>query len=269
MLESLGVPLLANHWKVVLGSAISWHLLFLLGRWASERYIKQYKTWDRMRKMDWGIRFSSFLNAIIVCSLSYPILIDPKMYNNKLWGYTQYAGDVNAIILGYFIWDIYVSLQMGDPGFIVHGLSAFLVYFLCFKPFIMYYGAVFIMYELSTPFLNIHWMCDKLGRTGSMVQLVNGIILLIVFFVARIVVGLYFSVELYVAMYNEFEKIPLHLVIAYSSLNLVLNALNIFWFYKMVDSVRRRFAPGGKTQQYGESGNSGFSSSKKGVKKRE
>ncbi|KAJ3025638.1 UNVERIFIED_CONTAM: hypothetical protein HDU68_006922 [Siphonaria sp. JEL0065] len=250
LLDTLGVPLLEQHWKVVVLSTISWHVLFLLGRWGSNKYIPLYKTWDKTTGLgvyicatinksiivNGRIRFASFLNAIIVCALAFGILLDPVMYNNKLWSYTQYSGDVMAIILGYFIWDIYVSFQIGDPGFIIHGLSAFMVYFLSFKPFIMYYGAVFILYELSTPFLNIHWMCDKLGMTG-------------------------------VSFYNQFEKIPLHLVVAYTSLNLVLNGLNIFWFFKMIDSVRRRFAPGGKTQKFGESGSSGFSSSKKERKK--
>ncbi|KAJ3123157.1 hypothetical protein HK100_011701 [Physocladia obscura] len=95
------------------------------------------------------------------------MLRDPILSTDKLWGYSKFGGDVNAIVLGYFAWDIFMALQMGDVGFIVHGVSAFMVYLLCFKPFIMYYGAVFILYELSTPFLNIHWVCDKTGLSGN------------------------------------------------------------------------------------------------------
>ncbi|KAJ3079496.1 hypothetical protein HDU99_010749 [Rhizoclosmatium hyalinum] len=148
---------------------------------------------------------------------------------------------------------------MGDPGFIVHGVSAFTVYLITFRPFIQYYGSVFIMYELSTPFLNIHWVCDKLGMTGGTLQLVNGIILLIVFFLARIVFGLYSSFWLFVEMYHQYEMIPLYLVIMISVINAILNSLNIFWFYKMIDSVRRRFQPGGRYEKT-ESGSSGIAS---------
>ncbi|KAJ3025640.1 UNVERIFIED_CONTAM: hypothetical protein HDU68_006924 [Siphonaria sp. JEL0065] len=103
------------------------------------------------------MRVTSFVNAVTVCTMAVPMFYDPILYNDKLFGYTQYAGDVIAIILGYFIWDTYVSIQSGDFWFIVHGISAFVVFFLGYKPFLFYYGAVFVMYELSTPFLNIHW----------------------------------------------------------------------------------------------------------------
>jgi hypothetical protein len=36
-------------------------------------------------------------------------------------------------------------------------------------PFANYYGLNFILYEISTPFLNIHWFFDKLNMTGSRV----------------------------------------------------------------------------------------------------
>jgi hypothetical protein len=53
-----------------------------------------------------------------------------------------------------------------------------------------------VLYELSTPFLNIHWFLDKAGRTGSTVQLVNGICLIAAFFGCRLVWGNYQTVQL-------------------------------------------------------------------------
>lgn len=41
----------------------------------------------------------------------------------------------------------------------------------------------------STIFLNIHWFLDKTGRTGSPLQLVNGIFLLGAFLGVRIIYG--------------------------------------------------------------------------------
>ena len=37
-----------------------------------------------------------------------------------------------------------------------------------------YYGPVFILYELSSPFLNFHWFFDKLGMTGALCSRVSG-----------------------------------------------------------------------------------------------
>jgi TLC domain len=55
------------------------------------------------------------------------------------------------------------------------------------RPFANYYGLNFVLYELSTPFLNIHWFLDKLNVTGSRLQLYNGIALVVTFFACRVV----------------------------------------------------------------------------------
>ena len=44
-----------------------------------------------------------------------------------------------------------------------------------------------MLYELSTPFLNIHSFFDKLGLTGIRAQLYNGLALLVVFFCCQLV----------------------------------------------------------------------------------
>jgi len=65
------------------------------------------------------------------------------------------------------------------------------------RPFCNYYGPVFILYELSSPFLNIHWFCDKLNMTGSKLQWYNGMILLGTFFGCRLLWGTYQSLRVY------------------------------------------------------------------------
>jgi hypothetical protein len=65
------------------------------------------------------------------------------------------------------------------------------------RPFSNYYGPTFILYELSSPFLNIHWFCDKLNLTGSKIQWYNGILLLATFFSCRLAWGTYQSVHVY------------------------------------------------------------------------
>ena len=65
------------------------------------------------------------------------------------------------------------------------------------RPFLNYYGPVFILYELSTPFLNVHWFCDKLNLTGSKIQWINGMFLLSSFFCCRLIWGSYQSIRVY------------------------------------------------------------------------
>ena len=70
------------------------------------------------------------------------------------------------------------------------------------RPFVNYYGPVFILYELSTPFLNVHWFCDKLDMTGSKLQWYNGVTLLATFFGSRLVWGTYQSVRVFQAIWQ-------------------------------------------------------------------
>ena len=105
-----------------------------------------------------------------------------------------------------------------------------------------------MLYELSTPFLNIHWFFDKLGMTGTKAQLYNGLILLSVFFGCRLVWGAYSSFNIYRDVWNalhlsssaKFEtnseltrfgsdrSLPMWLVIIYMGGHVTLQALNVF-----------------------------------------
>ncbi len=142
-----------------------------------------------------------------------------------------------------------------------------------------YYAPTFILYELSSPFLNIHWFCDKLNMTGGTVQFVNGIFLLFTFFSCRLLWGTYQSICVFGDVYRSInagavnlsdpqfgklnnstivgnagfkhevlqfadgQTVPLWLAGAYLTSNLVLNGLNWFWFGQMIRTIRKRFDP--------------------------
>ncbi|KAJ9088901.1 hypothetical protein DSO57_1018299 [Entomophthora muscae] len=123
-------------------------------------------------------------------------------------------------------------------------------------PFLNYYGSAFLMFELSTPFLNlvyfmvttIHgfgfefasvfisnlFLQDKCSYSKTLLFKLNGIVLLLVFFLVRIVFGLYMSVKTFESVITEGYRAPLHLMALYGSANVALNLLNQLWFYKLV-----------------------------------
>lgn len=154
------------------------------------------------------------------------------------------------------------------------------------RPFLNYYASVFILWELSSPFLNIHWFCDKVGMTGSSLQLYNGLTLIATFFGARLVWGTSQSARVYRDMWavvgthpsvnttttpffgaGRFARleslslsakdeimffatpestVPFWLAAAYVGANLTLNSLNFYWFVKMIQAVMKRFTPEAK-----------------------
>lgn len=137
------------------------------------------------------------------------------------------------------------------------------------RPFANFYGLNFILYELSTPFLNIHWFLDKANQTGSTLQLVNGICLISAFFGCRLVWGNYQTVQLSLDAWSAWKTstsaectrsglrydtripasplcstdFPRWLIMAYSAGNTVLSVLNVYWFGLMLKALRKRFTP--------------------------
>jgi hypothetical protein len=148
------------------------------------------------------------------------------------------------------------------------------------RPFVNFYAPTFILYELSSPFLNIHWFCDKLSLTGSTLQLINGIFLLLTFMSCRLFWGTYQSIKVFgdvwtayhagpvtfldsgiksfdnataidaglvertdILQFADGHTVPLWIASAYLASNIVLNGLNWFWFTKMIETLRKRFDP--------------------------
>jgi hypothetical protein len=145
------------------------------------------------------------------------------------------------------------------------------------RPFANYYGLNFVLYAISTPFLNLHWFFDKFNMTGSRAQLYNGTALLTTFFCSRVLWGNYQSIRIYLDMWTAQQKSGAEISLANSTItfitenhpdlryvagettatiilttwlaciylgsNTVLNILNIYWFGKMVQAVRKRFQP--------------------------
>lgn len=140
-----------------------------------------------------------------------------------------------------------------------------------------YYGCTFILWELSTPFLNIHWFFDKLGMTGSRAQLYNGLLLLFTFFSCRLIYGTYQSVKVFTDIYAAINAhpvlpiprdtddtlvlagvmrfatsrstVPPWLAVTYLMSNITLNGLNFYWFIMMIRAVRKRFQPAKITEK--------------------
>ena len=119
---------------------------------------------------------------------------------------------------------------------------------------------------MSTPFLNLHWYFDKCNMTGGAAQLVNGIALLATFFGSRLIWGTYQSVMVYrdilavlqpnatdrlgsttgtavsgVMRFSDGKALPLWLAYTYLGSNTLLTVLNFYWFWRMIETVTKRF----------------------------
>ncbi|EJD44180.1 hypothetical protein AURDEDRAFT_114429 [Auricularia subglabra TFB-10046 SS5] len=184
-------------------------------------------------------------HALLVLPLTYAAMQSERLATDKAFAWDPRAGITFAVACGYFLWDIvHSTTHFAGAGFVAHAIACFSVYILGFTPFLAYYGVRCLMFEASTPFLNIHWYLLKTGRGGGKLAMINGVFLLTSFFLARIIYGTYVSYGFFSTLYEVRERVPPAYVYVYGISNVVLNALNWIWFSKMVSTMVARIVKG-------------------------
>ncbi|PWZ02967.1 DUF887-domain-containing protein [Testicularia cyperi] len=264
--DKYGMHHLPTHVPTLLRSTLFWFALQVLSSQLSPKlFPKTFAKLNRKTKISWDIHVVSFVHAAVVTPLAASIWWKTRQPNalgikahplavDRLYGYDWETAQVYAIAQGYFVWDSIISILYEGPGFIAHGIVALTAFTLVYHPIFMYDGMGFLMWELSTPFLNIHWFLDKLGKTGSTAQLINAFFLLTSYVGARLTFGVYNSISFFKFVVAparpHHPAIPGHLKAFYLVGNVILNSLNFFWFRAMVRAVQKRFTvkpdPAGK-----------------------
>lgn len=247
------------HIHEVLIAFVAYHVVFLLSPLISTwLFPRHYPALKPRTRINWNIHVVSLVQSILISALGLYVMFTDKEraeQEHRVFGYTGIGGAAQAFALGYFVWDLAMSAAYFDIfgiGFLAHAASAVIVFTLGFRPFVNYYGPIFILFELSSPMLNFHWFFDKLNLTGSKPQLYNGLLLIFTFFSCRIVWGPIQSFRVFRDVLDAYKNpprtleegvpVPLWLALVYLGSNAVLNFLNYYWFGRMIDAVRKRFA---------------------------
>ncbi|KAI8086625.1 TLC domain-containing protein [Halteromyces radiatus] len=252
ILDALGFSTLKYHWQVVLLSAVICCIIFETSRVISPLlFPKTFQFFKGYNAPNWHVHVVSTIHCITVVIGSFFIMGDKTLNNDRVFGYTYWAANIYSISCGYFLWDTFVAIHYikhQGISMVCHGIASFAVFIFGYKPFVNYYGAIFLMYELSTIFLNFNWFMDKIGWTGTKAQLINGIFLILSFFGARIVFGIYMTIQMWTDIYAVKELVPLRYIVVYGSANFATVCLNLYWFRLMINMLRKRF-PGNKTDK--------------------
>lgn len=194
------------------------------------------------------INFDIHIVSSVQCLLS--IVLCVPLFLDKTFGATSYGqlfgSDFNhtlvaAVTVGYFIWDFLVCIVYFDlfgVSFLLHAVTALTVFSITFIPFFQYWIPRFLIFELSTPFVNVNWFINKLpaGTVPTKYSVANGICLLVVFFVVRILWGflaLYRILALLVEHWPALTSLLRIVAIVVLMFNFTLDTLNVFWFKKM------------------------------------
>ncbi|EAW08113.1 TLC domain-containing protein [Aspergillus clavatus NRRL 1] len=212
----LNIPAVTDHVHEIIAAFAFYQFIHsCLSPWLSPiLFPRHYPKLNRRTKLNWDVHVVSLVQSVLINAVGLWVLfVDEERKSmttaERIYGYTGGCALVAALATGYFIYDLYIStvyLKMFGVGMLFHAVSALWVFSFGFRPFVNYYSPVFILYELSSPFLNMHWFLDKVNMTGSKFQLYNGILLLAVFFSCRLIWGTWQSVLVYQDMWYALKQ---------------------------------------------------------------
>ncbi|KAL8712600.1 MAG: hypothetical protein Q9220_003131 [cf. Caloplaca sp. 1 TL-2023] len=205
--DFLNLPTLPLHIHEVLFATLSYHLtcIYISPLLSRLLFPSIYPSLPRRTQLNWDVHVVSLVQSVFVCAAAiWVIIVDEERkamdWKERVWGYDGGGGMIQAFAAGYFLWDLQICVRylgIFGWGMLMHAVSALIVFSLGFRPFVNFYAPTFILYELSSPFLNFHWFFDKLHMTGSPAQWYNGIALLGSFFCCRLIWGTYQSLRVY------------------------------------------------------------------------
>jgi hypothetical protein len=238
--------LVLKHWHEIFVSFVFYTAIQIASGPLSRKYLgTKYTSLSKKTRINFDIHVVSMVQCVISIGMLIP------MWNHSHWanrsedpvssvlGYTPYGGLVAGLTVGYFLWDVVVCLKyfsLFGFGFLFHGCAALFVFSTCFYSYAMPWIPAFLLFELSTPFVNINWFASRLpaGTLSNRTVAINGIMLLLTFFSVRIVWGFYSATLVATDMLACWSMAPIVLPVTILLLNVNLDILNCFWFYKML-----------------------------------
>lgn len=243
---------LLQHWHEIVGLFVFYLVIQLLSPTVlTALFGDSYRKLARKTKLNFDIHMVSMVQCTLLILLLLPMW-NHHYYQNRvadpeglLFGFTDYAGFVSAVTCGYFLWDVVICLvhfEIFGVGFLFHGFAALWVFGVLFWPYCAPWIPAFLIFELSTPFVNINWFAQRLpaGTIPEWIVVVNGLLLLAAFFLIRIVWGFYSVGLLAIDMFKVRALTPWYLPISNLALNFFLDCLNLFWFSKMLAIARKK-----------------------------
>jgi hypothetical protein len=129
---------LPHHIHEVLGAALFYTFIHLVVSPVASSYFfpAYYPKHSRSKKVNWDSHVVSLFQSVLINIVALWIMWTDQERKNmdweqRIWGYTGAAGMVQALVVGYFVWDFVTTLAFLDVfglGLLAHAVSALVVY---------------------------------------------------------------------------------------------------------------------------------------------
>ncbi|XP_046332594.1 TLC domain-containing protein 4-B-like [Haliotis cracherodii] len=212
----------------------------------SLRMCEGYRNMPLAKQIDWNTRVNSTLHsAIVSCMCVYSLVYDNEISEDPIWCDAPMVRTSCAILFGYMASDLVVMTvhykHIGETFyFFHHGASMYAYYYVTTYGVLSYFANYRLMAEFSTAFVNQRWFFDVLRYPkNSPLFIGNGLAMTAAFFLARIaVMPSYWSKVYSVYGTEDFARIG-HIQGVLIVTCVILDVMNIFWFYKMCLGVKK------------------------------
>lgn len=195
-----------------------------------------------LQNLDWDVHVVAFIHAIIsgfgslycylMTALKHPDFLSLAL--EPFFATTAFTCRLLEFSIGYFAYDFIISsmnFSLYGKSFWIHAfLSLFGAIVLYLSQAGHYYGMVFLMFELSTPFMNLRWFLANLNMKSSLFYTANGLLFMASFFLIRIVFGLYQVFTLTRIFWTTTDQRIIQIRMVCVIATFTLSFLNLMWF---------------------------------------
>ncbi|KAF6260839.1 TLC domain-containing protein [Scenedesmus sp. NREL 46B-D3] len=260
-------PLLQVAGTAGLFSAVGYTLLYKCSEILSPKLCHGYRRLKQNEKVDWNTRWPSTLHAVLVSVLCLWALCYSREFfdnnsssssssssvggSNVVFHVSELSYAILGISGGYFLVDFCVICwhsQIGTREMYIHHVVSLLSLAIAAQVHSLHvYLLMVLLTETTTPFVNLRWALDRLQMKHVKLYHVNGLLLMLVWGVAR--VGMFVPFYLHVLQNLRFiVQEPPHAVAMLLGVPLLLLGLNTLWFVKIVKGAYKMMF-GAKQQQ--------------------
>lgn len=239
------------HCHEIIFFAFFFHALYLLSPLVNNRIFGKWfkEEASAETRENFNVRVVGIIQAIISVIVCIPMFNHPEFYSNPIGGSYDFAGLIASFTIGYFIWDLFYCclfhFDLYGFEFLFHAFGALYVFGTTLIPFCQPYLCAFLIYEASTPFVQFHFMMTRApkGMFPPWAISLNGVFLILVFFVVRIIWGVYATVLSICHVWAMRHEYNMGLLLSVYILNVGFQFLNFTWFSKMITMATRMLRP--------------------------
>ncbi|KAJ7555408.1 hypothetical protein O6H91_05G036300 [Diphasiastrum complanatum] len=222
-------------------------IVYEVMRIISPIYSYSYNKLSKQDQVEWNNRGFSTAHALLVTVVSGYLLLfsnlfsDTAPYGQVVFRSTIFSQFILGVSTGYFLYDLYLIIAhypaLGRLEFVFHHIFSLAALLLALHSgYAHIYLYMILFTESTTPFVNIRWYLSAIGLKRSNAYVVNGLMLFLVWLVARVLIFVYFFSHIYL----HFDQVrQLHSAGFYFLFITppLLAIMNLFWFGKIVNGL--------------------------------